>query len=182
MDHLQHCIARNLQAVRNQKGLSLDGAASLTGVSKSMLSQIEKGKSSPTVSTLWKIASGLQVSFSSLMKEEAAEIKKIDSRNLSPALDDRKKYSVYSLFPYHPEKKYEIYLVKLKPHAAHTSEGHTGEEYMLISTGSVALTINEQTSVLHAGDALLFTAGSAHTYRNESDQEASFFDLIYYPE
>ncbi|MEC9259838.1 MAG: helix-turn-helix transcriptional regulator, partial [Pseudomonadota bacterium] len=59
----QH-IAQHLKALRKAQGLSLDSVAKLTGVSKAMLGQIERQESSPTISTLWKIASGLDASFS----------------------------------------------------------------------------------------------------------------------
>ncbi len=63
MDAIQDIIAKNLVKLRKHRNLTLDQVSELTGVSKAMLAQIEKGKSSPTVTTLWKIANGLQVSF-----------------------------------------------------------------------------------------------------------------------
>lgn len=70
-----------------------------------MLAQIEKGKSSPTVTTLWKIANGLQVSFSVFMKEAVKpQIEKININQLPPVIDNNGNYLVYSIFPYHPEK------------------------------------------------------------------------------
>ena len=60
-------IAENLRAMRESRGLSFEQLSDLTGVSKSMLRQIENGKSSPTISTIWKIANGLRVSFTSLL-------------------------------------------------------------------------------------------------------------------
>ncbi|EQG75728.1 helix-turn-helix family protein [Clostridioides difficile DA00165] len=50
-------IAKNLNRLRNERNLSLGQLAELSGVSKVMLSQIEKGDSNPTVNTIWKIAS-----------------------------------------------------------------------------------------------------------------------------
>lgn len=180
MDDVQHTIALNMKKIRLQKGLSLDQTAALTGVSKSMLSQIEKEKSNPTIGTLWKIATGLQVSFSSFIKREEREIKKVESDHLTPVIDDQNKYLVYSLFPFHPGKKFEIYLVKLKAHSVHHSEQHAGEEYLLISTGKISLTIHEQTYLLKNGDALNFTSNGTHIYKNDSDQDAVLFDIIYY--
>lgn len=63
MDDIQAIIAMNLVKLRKNRNLTLDQVSELTGVSKAMLGQIEKGKSTPTVTTLWKIANGLQVSF-----------------------------------------------------------------------------------------------------------------------
>ena len=58
---LNEIIAENLKRLRTERGLSLGRLAELSGVSKVMLSQVEKGESSPTINTLWKIATGLQV-------------------------------------------------------------------------------------------------------------------------
>ena len=57
------CIAANVKAIREKKKLTLDSAAQATGVSRSMLAQIEKGDVNPTISVLWKIANGFKVSF-----------------------------------------------------------------------------------------------------------------------
>ena len=61
-------IAQNVRAARERKKLTLDGAAELTGVSRSMLAQIEKGEVNPTISVVWKIANGFKVSFTSLVE------------------------------------------------------------------------------------------------------------------
>lgn len=60
-------IAHHLKSERKKRGLSLDATSKLTGVSKAMLGQIEREESSPTISTLWKIASGLDTSFSAFL-------------------------------------------------------------------------------------------------------------------
>nr|WP_254610340.1 helix-turn-helix transcriptional regulator [Bacillus tequilensis] len=53
-----------------------------------MLGQIKKGKSTPTVTTLWKIANGLQVSFSVFLKEDKPKVKKINLRGIEPVTDN----------------------------------------------------------------------------------------------
>ena len=67
MDAMSSRISENLRQIRKEKKLSLDSMAEQTGVSKSMLGQIERGESSPTVATLWKIATGLHISFTALL-------------------------------------------------------------------------------------------------------------------
>ena len=63
MNIAQH-LAATLKHLRQQRGWSLSRLAEETGVSKAMLGQIERNESSPTVATLWKIATGLNVPFS----------------------------------------------------------------------------------------------------------------------
>ena len=62
-------VAANVKDIREKKKLTLDAAAETTGVSRSMLAQIEKGDVNPTISVLWKIANGYKVSFTTLVKE-----------------------------------------------------------------------------------------------------------------
>ncbi|WP_417270637.1 MULTISPECIES: helix-turn-helix domain-containing protein [Alphaproteobacteria] len=60
-------LASRLKAGRKSKGLSLDALAKLSGVSRSMLSQIERGESSPTVASLWNLTKALNVDFAELL-------------------------------------------------------------------------------------------------------------------
>ena len=62
-------IGSVIRRVRTERELTLEEASQRAGVSSSMLGQIERGESNPTVSTLWKIAEGLRISFSELMGE-----------------------------------------------------------------------------------------------------------------
>ena len=61
-------LAANLRDARRAQGLSLDAVAKLSGVSRSMVSQIERGESSPTVATLWNLTQALQVDFAGLLE------------------------------------------------------------------------------------------------------------------
>lgn len=69
---IQKNMGKNIKTIREQKKITLDSAAKLTGVSRSMLAQIEKGEVNPTISILWKIANGYKVSFTSLVKYDAS--------------------------------------------------------------------------------------------------------------
>ncbi len=61
MHDLNSIVAGNLKRIREEMKLSLERAADITGVSKAMLRQIETGESSPTINTIWKIATGLKI-------------------------------------------------------------------------------------------------------------------------
>ena len=60
-------IGENLKNIRKSMGLSLDAVSSMTGVSKTMLSQIERSESVPTLATVSKIANGLKIRFDNLL-------------------------------------------------------------------------------------------------------------------
>lgn len=183
MEFIQGVIANNLATIRKKRGLSLDNVSELTGVSKAMLAQIENGKSNPTVTTLWKIANGLQVSFSGFLKEtEKPQIEKVNVNGLNPVIDDDGNYFVYSIFPFHPEKKFEIFTVDLKPGFRHAAEKHTGEEYLLMQRGTLTLDIQGETFELSADEMIKFNANTEHIYINSSDELVRFYTIIYYPD
>lgn len=85
MDNLTHYLATTLRTLRHQRGWSLSRLAEISGVSKAMLGQIERNESSPTVATLWKIATGLNVPFSVFIFAAAG---RISSDLRSPAASD----------------------------------------------------------------------------------------------
>ena len=68
MDYLSHNVPLNLNRIRTSKGMSLDAVSEQTGVSKSMLAQIEKDAANPSLGTLGKIASGLRIEFHELIQ------------------------------------------------------------------------------------------------------------------
>lgn len=182
MEDIQRTIAQNLARLRKSRNLTLDQVAELTGVSKAMLAQIENNKSNPTVSTLWKIANGLQVSFTSFMKEEEHPFKKVNIKELDPITDNEGHYRVFSFFPYHPEKKFEIYIVELQGGCTHQAKTHLGEEYILIKEGQLTVELAGEKHVLSSGDALQFSGQTPHSYVNSTGELASYFMLMYYPE
>lgn len=67
MDYLSYNVAVNLKQIRLSKGMSLGDVAEQTGVSKSMLAQIEKGTANPSLGVLGKITSGLRIEFQTLI-------------------------------------------------------------------------------------------------------------------
>ena len=63
MDTMNQIVAGNIRRLRKEKKLTMEELAKLSGVSKSMLAQIERGDGNPTISTLWKISNGMKVPF-----------------------------------------------------------------------------------------------------------------------
>ncbi|MDQ0232230.1 helix-turn-helix domain-containing protein [Metabacillus malikii] len=182
MNSIQMQIAENLRNIRKLRGYSYDQLANVTGVSKGMLSQIEKGESSPTVNTLWKIANGLQVSFSSLVEESVPTVSVVRLGEKEPLTEDNELYQVFPYFPFDSSKQFEIYYIELLPGCVHTSSRHHGhiEEYVLICEGEATLTINADKYILQKGDAMKFIANHTHTYANDTMQKSSLYLIIYY--
>ena len=84
-----HRLATRLQATRQSKRLSLDAVARLSGVSRSMVSQIERAQSSLTVATLWSLTQALQVDFAGLPEGKATRGTEGIRAEAAPTIDGR---------------------------------------------------------------------------------------------
>ena len=173
---INHIIATNLKLQREKNGLSLDKLAALTGVSKSMLGQIERGVSSPSISVLWKIANGLKISFTSLTKPSQKEIK-IYTKN-EPIIADDGRYILHSVIPFDEDAKFETYFVEMKKDAYLKAEAHfTGtKEYVHVQEGRLEMIVDGKSNIVEANQAITYHADVIHEYRNLAD--STKFSLI----
>ncbi|MCP8967612.1 helix-turn-helix domain-containing protein [Ectobacillus ponti] len=183
MHQINLSIGKNLSRIRKERGLSLDKVSEMTGVSKAMLGQIERGESNPTVTTLWKIANGLRLSFSSLIKEEAPSITIVSTDTVDPIVEDDGKYRVYSLFPFHPKKQFEMFSIVLEPGCIHESEAHHAgmEEYIMVSAGTLEILLEQEIYVVEQDSSIHFQADRPHVYRNSGSSTVKCFMVIHYP-
>ncbi|MGL6312879.1 helix-turn-helix domain-containing protein [Vibrio sp. WXL103] len=169
-------IANHLKTIRKEKGLSLDATAKLTGVSKAMLGQIERGESSPTIATLWKIASGLETSYSAFFAHDCAPFSDDEAFPNDPNM------RVKTLFPFSAETGFEVFEITLENHHQQDSSAHEHGviEHILVLSGELELYVDNQWYQLSAGDRQRFYADQAHAYRAKTAQ-VIFQDIISYP-
>ena len=178
--NIQEAIARNVRAVRERKKLTLDGAAELTGVSRSMLAQIEKGEVNPTISVVWKIANGYKVSFTSLVEPPGQGVSVLPCG--APLAEDGGRYLNYPVFPFDEARLFETYRIVIKPQGRLDAQPHLKgtEEYITVFAGEAEIGLPEETYRLGPGDSLRFPADQPHQYRNPGREEAQLSMLIYY--
>ncbi|MFT5702240.1 MAG: transcriptional regulator with XRE-family HTH domain [Desulforhopalus sp.] len=175
MEQSVEAMAVNLRCHRDSRGLSLDQLAVLTGVSKSMLRQIETGKSSPTIATIWKIANGLKLSFSALLCKQSVEAEVKSLRAEKPLTDDGGHYRVYPLIPFDPQQSFETYYLEIDPETIFQGEPHNGNvyEYLFVQKGELHLSIEGNEYKICEGEFLRFLANSPHEYRCVGDEMAT---------
>ena len=178
--NLNDIIATNLKRLRAERGLSLGRLAELSGVSKVMLSQIEKGESNPTINTLWKIAAGLQVSYTKLIDEQIEA--PLIIRKEESALVDHDGYRVYHYSTANPARDFEFFNSELDAGGEFTSEGHghNTHEYVLVTKGEMILIYGGEEYLLQEGDFIHFDCTLPHTYRNRSETMTEFTNIVYY--
>lgn len=165
--NLSETIGLRLKTLRAEKHMSLGQLSEACGISKVMLSQIEKGTSNPTINTLWKIANGLQVPYADLIAPptEEAELVNIEEGKMQYSPDG--KCRIFCYFPKAAGHAQEIFLMELAPGAVYSSPGHpqNAREYLLVSQGNMTLEYGDTVHCLHQGQALSFPAAPPHTYR-----------------
>lgn len=184
MQELRTVLADNLRKLRKERNLSLDAVAQASGVSKSMLGQIERGTSNPTIQTVWKIANGLHVSLSTLMNLSETEPSIVSLREIPPIVGDGGRFRVFPVFPFHADSRFEILAVELDAEARSDSEAHAPGtvEFILVVEGSVSVRIGAEEHSLSAGDSMKYRADRPHAYRNSGLGKAAFRMVMFYPD
>lgn len=184
LENLTERISSTLKSLRGDRGWSLDATSKRTGVSKAMLGQIERGESSPTIATLWKIASGFEVSFSSFVEDSKSMTSALiqrggDLKQIHPKDD---KIRIKSLFAYDETLKFEVFIIQLLPGCEHPSLAHQKGviEHVIVSQGEIEVFINDTWHPLKQNEGIRFNADRPHGYRNLTDKEAIFQDIIHY--
>ena len=160
-------LPARLKAARRQQDLSLDAVAKLSGVSRSMVSQIERGESSPTISTLWNLTRALQVDFAGLLDVTAAEAKIETLRSDDvPTIDNLgKSVRIRILSPPEEAGKHEVYELIFALDGALESQPHTrgAREHLTVIEGVLDVTSGESTRRLQAGDTARYSADVIHS-------------------
>ncbi|HDL9452463.1 TPA: helix-turn-helix transcriptional regulator, partial [Vibrio cholerae] len=169
-------IANQLKNLRKSRGLSLDATAQLTGVSKAMLGQIERGESSPTIATLWKIASGLEASFSAFF---ANDPQLLSSERSFP---DDLNMKIHTLFPYAADTGLEIFEITLLDHHQQMSSPHALGviEYIYVLEGFMKVFFDEQWHELQPREHIRFFSDQPHGYAAVTEK-AVFQNIVAYP-
>lgn len=176
-------VGVRLRELRRTRGWSLDRAAAETGVSKAMLGQIERGESSPTVATLWKIAGGFHCSLTSFLVAEPGAgltlFRDVAIERTRPASDAM---LVAPLFPFDARFGFEWMELTLMPGYERLSEPHAMgvTEHVLVLRGRMEVLVDGRWHPLDEGGAVRFAADRPHGYRNPGHELAVCHNLIHY--
>lgn len=167
-------ISKNICEYRKRKGLTIKELAELTGVTSSLLSQIEKGSANPSINTIKQISIALDVPlFNFFINDSYTE-------NLVVRKDKRKRMVfsedddfAYELLTPNLQGDIEFVLMKIPAKESSSSEefSHKGEEVAYIVKGKVNLFMLNSVIELNSGDSVKIPALSKHRWENLSDEE-----------
>lgn len=176
-------VGERLRHLREQADLSLEQLSRRSRVSRGMLSQIELGRSVPTVTVLSRIASAFELPVSVFLTPEndhRVQLLKRDEATVLRSADG--KFISRALFPFRGARKTEFYELSLQPGCDHRSAAHAAgtTENLVIASGSAEIEVAGDTHALAAGDALHFAADVPHCYRNRSSGPATGYLVMGY--
>jgi transcriptional regulator with XRE-family HTH domain len=184
-DALTVTVGENLRRQRVRRGLSLERLAQVSGVSRSMLGQIELGQSTPTIKTLWRVAGALKLPFAALISDGKSSGTQVlafaDSKTLTSQDGN---FSSRALFPFDAERKVEFYELRLLPKSGEHADAHAPgtRENLVVASGALELTVGQEHHRLGKGDAIVFTADVPHVYENPGAVPTVMYLVMTYAE
>lgn len=185
-DEVVASVAKNVRRARLERSLSLDALAHRCGISRSMLSQIENQRSTPSVTVLYSIARGLGVPFASLVEPQTERklvlLRKEETRTLS---SHNGLYMNRTLFPFDDAlRPIEFYEVTLLPGCHEEARAHAVGtcEYLVLVAGVLELRVGSRHVEARPGDSVFFQADIAHAYLNPGREPTVLYMVVTRPE
>jgi transcriptional regulator with XRE-family HTH domain len=173
-------VGIQVQTLREKLGLSIRGLAELCGLSPNTISLIERGETSPNVSTLHQLATALRVPITAFFERPGDLTQVIHSRPGERSFSGSASVLLESLGSGLEGQNLQPFVVTLDP-GADSGPGvvvHDGHELVYCLEGVVDYTIEDRTYLLSSGESLLFEARLRHRWRNPG-QEPAVFLLIF---
>jgi XRE family transcriptional regulator, regulator of sulfur utilization len=176
-------VGPRVKALREAEGLSLRDLAERSGVSAPMLSQVERGETSPTLQVAARIAGGLELKLSQLLRlDEGGSVSVVKAGEGRTGGTDGHAYEI--LTPPLPGQRAEVSRHRLLPGAATGGPGDPpmheagARETAIVEAGTVALLIDGERHALAAGDSVTFDADLPHHFENHGKEEAVLLAVV----
>jgi transcriptional regulator with XRE-family HTH domain len=178
-------IGARVRALREASSLSLRDLAQRSGVSAPMLSQVERGETSPTLSVAARIAAGLELRLSQLLRlDEQGTVTIVRAGERGRGGNRRRGHQVEVLTSSQPGQRAELSLHTLASGAATGAPDDPpmhepgSRETALVERGSVVLVCDGQRHDLQQGDCVTFDADLPHHFENPTGADAAFLAVV----
>lgn len=184
IEPLNLLVTERVRNLRKTKGWTLEQLATVSGVSRSMLSQIERGAANPTLGVAHRIAQAFGLSLGQLVDAPGANarIDVVRAGDQSALFRDDAQCRIRTLSPLNLEKEVEFYEVTLKPNGVLESAPHYAgtREFLTVEEGAVRLESGSESSDLARGDSAHYPADIAHRIANAGADNAVLFLVVIY--
>lgn len=176
-------IGKSLRRLRTAKGLSLDQLSEKSGVSKSMLSQVENENVNPTVALMWKIAHALGVSLNDIVGPKEDRVIEVTRKEHAPYLHDREgKWKIQIISSLDMVEILELYIIEIEKGGELKSDPHFPgtEEILTVLKGKAIVEIERDSVELHEFDTAKYKADTIHCIKNSSDEKLCAYLVVRY--
>jgi transcriptional regulator with XRE-family HTH domain len=178
-DAINQHLGGRVRQLRAERGWSLQTLAGASGVSRSMLSQIEREQANPTLAVTLRIAQAFGMTLGELVQMPGASsgITVIRANDRAYHYRSDKHCRIRTLSPLNLEKDVEFYEVELQPGGALRSAPHFQgtREFLTVEKGVVRVESGADAEVLHPGDSVSYRADVPHAIINAGPREAALF-------
>ena len=175
-------IGREIKELRQKQRLSLEELAVRSGVSKSMISKIERAESVPSTTTLSRLAEALGITFSRLLgTDEQREVLVIPASRQPILRDQETGFERRCLSPVLPGRGIDWVHNTLPPHVKtgdFVAHRRGFSEYIFVLVGQLHVTVGDDVHALNAGDSIYFEADARHAFENVGDTVCEYFLII----
>ncbi|MCA1964011.1 MAG: XRE family transcriptional regulator [Prosthecobacter sp.] len=178
-------LGKRVKKLRNDRGWSLEELATASGVSRSMLSEIEREKANPTLTVTFRIARAFGFTLQELIESaetSASKIQVIRASDRAQVYRSDKQCEIRTLSPLNLEKDVEFYQLTLKPGGELRSQPHFEgtREFLTVQEGGVRIESGTDTDALTKGDSGTYRADVPHAIVNTGDSPAVLFLVVIY--
>ncbi len=176
-------VGATLQRLRLQRDLTLEDLSRTAGVSKSMLSQIEREKANPTIAVAWRLANALGVGIAELLStapKEVEPIRILESHETPTLPGAHAGYVLRILGPMELAGKFEWYELTLAPGGALVSNPHDPGtmEHLTLLHGAIDIEVGGAQKKLKIGGTARYQADKIHALRNSGKTEAKALMVV----
>lgn len=178
-------LGKRVKKLRTDRGWSLEELATASGVSRSMLSEIEREKANPTLTVTFRIARAFGLTLQELIESaeaSASKIQVIRANDRAQVYRSDKQCEIRTLSPLNLEKDVEFYELSLKPGGALRSQPHFEgtREFLTVEEGTVRIESDHDNEELAKGDSGTYRADVPHAIVNTGKGPAVVFLVVIY--
>jgi len=171
-------LGDRVRAERRRRALTLEDLATASGVSRSMLSEVERGTRVPTVLVLDRIATGLGTSIARLLREEVPARKVVLRHGEQDVVDDPRGWERRVLSPVLPGVEFEFMRTTIAPGVdagVFTPHAPGSREYLAVEAGTLRLSLDGEEVDLQAGDSIFYAGDCDHGFTNPGSEPCVYY-------
>ena len=163
-------VGIKIRQLRKDKGLTVEELAEKAGLSQSMISQMERGLTKPSLDTLWKLSLLLDVPLFAFFEDIQKESVTITRRQEQKTITLEHSNLQYKLLTPSAGNKIEFFELIIEPKQFQENAlAHKGEECGVILQGKLEVSVDGKTFLLHEGDSIYFDSTLPHSFHNPGE-------------